>query len=168
MDTLVRVKLKPVGVWTTPWQADSLLGAMACAWARSRGENALRQDFLEPWLTREPLFVVSDAFPGDSLPTPSSLPLWWDWPPEERKNVKKHRWMTMADFRRFQEGKKPNLEDSGISIRDHVRLRNSISRVSNTTGGGGELFEVPFSNSQQVRQRLDPFLLGLPMAACRF
>ena len=54
--------------------------------------------------------------------------------------------MTVTDFCRVQEGKKPNLEDPGISILDRVRLRNTISRVSNTTGAGGELFEVPFSN----------------------
>ena len=146
MDTLARVKLKPLGIWTTPWQADSLLGAMACAWARSRGQTALRRDFLDPWLAREPLFVISDAFPGDSLPAPASLPLWWDWPPEERKDIKKYRWMTTADFCWVQGGGKPNLEYPGISIRDHVRIRNSISRVSNTTGDGGELFEVPFSS----------------------
>ncbi len=145
MDTLFRLRLNPLGVWTTPWQADSLLGAMACAWARSRGHDALQRDFLDPWVAQEPLFVISDAFPGDSLPAPASLPLWWDWPPEKRKNVKKYRWMTMADFCRVQEGKKPNLEDPGISIHDRVRLRNTISRVSNTTGAGGELFEVPFS-----------------------
>ena len=146
MDTLVRLKLKPLGVWTTPWQADSLLGAMACAWVRSRGQDALQRDFLEPWLAREPLFVISDAFPGDSLPAPASLPLWWNWPPEKRKDLKKYRWMTMADFCRVQGGKKPNLEDPGILIRNRVRLRNTISRVSNTTGASGTLFEVPFSS----------------------
>lgn len=146
MDPLVRLRLKPLGVWTTPWQADSLLGAMACAWVRSRGQDALQRDFLEPWLAHEPLFVISDAFPGDSLPAPAGLPLWWDWPSEKRKPVKKYRWMTTADFRRVQKGEQPNLEDPDISIRDRVRLRNTISRVSNTTGAGGELFEVPFSN----------------------
>ena len=145
MDTLVRVKLKPLGVWTTPWQADSLLGAMACAWARTRGRGALHRDFLDPWVAREPLFVISDAFPGDSLPAPASLPL-WDWPPEKRKDVKKHRWMTVADFHRVQKGVKPALEPAGVCIRDRVRLRNSISRTADTAGGGGELFEVPFSN----------------------
>lgn len=146
MDPLVRLRLKPLGVWTTPWQADSLLGAMACAWARSRGQDALQRDFLNPWLAREPLFVISDAFPGDSLPAPAGLSLWWDWPAEKRKTVKKYRWMTTADFRRIQKGEQPNLEDPGISIHDRVRLRNTISRVSNTTGAGGELFEVPFSS----------------------
>ena len=157
MDTLVKLKLKPLGVWTTPWQADSLLGAMACGWARSRGQDALRRDFLEPWLAHEPPFVISDAFPGDSLPAPAALPLWWEWPAEERKNVKKYRWMTMSGFCRIQKGRKPNLEDPGISFRDHVRLRNTISRASNTTGAGGELFEVPYSNLNKPDGNLTVF-----------
>lgn len=119
---------------------------MACAWVRSRGQGALQRDFLEPWLAHEPLFVISDAFPENSLPAPASLPLWWNWPPEKRKEVKKHQWMTMADFFRVQNGEKPLLEKPGMVIHDSVRLRNTVSRVSNTTGAGGELFEVPFSN----------------------
>ena len=157
MDTLVQLKLQPLGVWTTPWQADSLLGAMACAWARSQGHDALRRDFLDPWLAREPRFVISDAFPGDSLPAPAGLPLWWDWPAEKRKDVKKCRWMTTADFCRIQGGQKPNLEDPGISIHDRVRLRNTISRASNTTGAAGELFEVPYSNLSKPEGNLTVF-----------
>lgn len=156
MDTLARIRLRLLGVWTTPWQADSLLGAMACAWARSRGQDALRRDFLEPWRAGDPGFVVSDAFPGDSLPAPANLPL-WDWPSDKRKAVKKHRWMTAGDFRRIQRGTKPNLEPPSISVRDRVRLRNSVSRVSNSAGDGGELFEVPFSNLSSADGHLTVF-----------
>ena len=48
MDALVRLRLRPLGVWTTPWQADSLLGALAVAWARFHGTEALRRDLLDP------------------------------------------------------------------------------------------------------------------------
>ena len=156
MDTLVRIRLRPLGVWTTPWQADSLLGAMACAWARSRGKDALRRDFLDPWLAGAPQFVVSDAFPGDSLPAPASLPL-WDWPSDQRKAVKKHRWVTVGDFRRIQKGIRPNLEPPGISVRDRLRLRNAVSRTSNSAGDGGELFEVPFSSLSSADGHLTIF-----------
>ena len=156
MDTLVRVRLRPLGVWTTPWQADSLLGAMACAWARSRGQDALRRDFLDPWLTDDPQIVVSDAFPGDSLPAPASLPL-WDWPTDERKAVKKHRWVTAGVFRRIQKGTKPKLEPLSVSVRDGIRLRNSVSRASNSAGDGGELFEVPFSSLNRTDGHLTVF-----------
>ena len=146
MDALVRLKLRPIGVWTTPWQADSLLGALACSWARSYGQEALRRDFLDPWLASEPTFVISDAFPADALPVPAGVPLWWDWPLDKRKEVKKQRWMTMDDFCRVQRGERPDLEKLPVLIRNNVRLRNSISRTTETTGKRGELFEVPYSN----------------------
>ena len=145
MGPLVRLNLNPVGVWTTPWQADSLLGAMACAWARSRGQAALRRDFLDPWLAGEPPFVISDAFPGNSLPSPAILPLWWDWPPERRKQVKHLRWLSTGDFSRVQRGLMPHLETPPVTVRDHVRLRNTVSRATNSAGERGELFEVPYS-----------------------
>lgn len=148
MDSLVRLRLRPQGVWTTPWQADSLLGALAVAWARSRGSEALRQDFLEPWLAHEPPFVISDAFPSDSLPAPANLALpIWKWPRERFKEVKNLRWVSGADFRAAQLGMRPTLADiPRVDIRNHVRMRNSISRGTNITSGqGGELFPISYS-----------------------
>ena len=146
MDTLVRLKLKPLGVWTTPWQADSVLGALAVAWARSHGREALQRDFVEPWLANEPPFVISDAFPGNSLPAPANIPL-FDWPPEDRKKVKSLSRLSPASFRRVQMGLRPSLDDTpNIAVRDDVRMRNSISRSTDTAGvEGGELFGVEYS-----------------------
>ena len=146
MGPLVRLKLRPAGVWTTPWQADSLLGALACAWARSHGPDALRRDLLDPWLAGAPPFVISDAFPGNTLPAPAVLPVWWEWPPEQRKHVKHVRWLSDADFSRVQRGRAPRLETPRATVHDHVRLRNSVSRATNSAGERGELFEVPFSD----------------------
>ena len=146
MGPLVRLKLKPTGVWTTPWQADSLLGALACAWARSHGPDALRRELLDPWLAGAPPFVISDAFPGNTLPAPAVLPLWWEWAPEQRKQVKHARWLSGADFSRIQRGKVPRLETPRATMRDHVRLRNAVSRATNSAGDRGELFEVPYSD----------------------
>ena len=148
MDTLVRLRLRPLGVWTTPWQADSLLGALAVAWARSHGPGALRRDFLDPWLAHQPPFVISDAFPGDSLPAPANLALpMWDWPREKFKEVKNLRWLSRDNFRASQLGMQPMLEDfPGVDIRNHVRMRNSISRDTNATSGeGGELFPISYA-----------------------
>ena len=157
MDALVCLKLRPLGVWSTPWQADTLIGALACSWARSRGQDALKRDFLDPWLAGEPSFVISDAFPGDALPVPAGVPVWWEGPAEQRKEVKKRRWTTLARFSRIQHGDKPHmLERARFRIRNHIRLRNSISRDTDTTGRGGGLFEVPYSNlSQRVRDAQD-------------
>ncbi len=158
MEALARLKLRPLGVWTTPWHADSLLGALACAWVRSHGAAALRRDLLDPWLADEPPFVLSDAFPGDCLPVPAAVPLWWDWPAERRKDVKKHRWLTAADFRRVQHGEQPELEPVPVSARDHVRLRNAISRVADTAGMADGLFEVPYSDMNEPGQGLSLYV----------
>ena len=147
MDTLVRLTLTPLGVWTTPWQADTLLGAMANVWARWRGVEDLRQDFLDPWLARRPLFIISDAFPGNELPTPAHLPLpMWEWPPEDRKQVKKIRLLSPDDFRSLQRGSRPRLDHPPkSSIRNHVRMRNSVARSTDSTAEDGGLFTVPYS-----------------------
>ena len=158
MEALARLKLRPLGVWTTPWQADSLLGALACSWMRSHGAAALRRDLLDPWLADEPPFVLSDALPGDSLPAPAAVPLWWDWPADQRKEVKKRRWLTAADFCRVQRGERPKLEPVSVSVRDHVRLRNTISRATDTAGAGGELFEIPYSDMNEPGQGLSLYV----------
>lgn len=158
MEALARLKLRPLGVWTTPWQADSLLGALACAWVRSHGAAALRRDLLDPWLAGDPPFVLSDAFPGDCLPVPTAVPLWWDWPAERRKEVKKHRWLTTADFRRVQYGEQPKLEPVSVAVRDYVRLRNAVSRATDTAGAGGELFEIPYSDMNEPGQGLSIYV----------
>ena len=150
MESLVKIRLKPTGVWTTPWQADSLLGSLAVAWVRWHGVDALRRDFLDPWLAGKPRFVISDAFPNDALPAPASLPLpFWDWPPEQHKNVKKLEWLSGRGFHAIQRGQRPNIEGDipDVPVQDGVRMRSTISRSTDSAGSeGGELFQVPYSN----------------------
>lgn len=155
MDTLARLKLKPGGAWTTPWQADSLLGALAVAWARSRGDEALRRDFLDPWRAGEPPFVVSDAFPGDALPAPANLPL-MDWRPDLRKTVKKTRLLSESAFREAQAGRKPNPDAlaAAASTRDGVRMRNSVSRLTGSASDQDGLFEVRYTDLEGDGARL--------------
>ena len=124
------------------------------AWARSHGPAALRRDLLDPWLAHQPPFVISDAFPGDALPAPAhlALPL-WEWCPERFKEIKNLRWLSQTDFRELQRGTRPALEDvPGVDVRNHVRMRNSISRDTNTTSGeGGNLFPVAYSDLSSDR-----------------
>ena len=146
MDTLVRIKLRPVGVWTTPWQADSLMGALAVTWARAHGSEALRRDLLDRWLAQDPPFVISDAFPGDWLPAPASLAL-WDWPEDQRKAIKKLRWLSPAGFAGAQQGLRPEPDqDLQSPVKDGIRLRNSVSRSANSAGAdGGQLFPITYT-----------------------
>ena len=145
MGDLVRLKLRPLGVWTTPWQADSLLGSLASVWARFEGVDALRRDFLDPWLANEPPFVLSDAFPGDWLPAPANLPL-MNWAPEEYKTVKKTAWLSSESFGQAQRGRAPALGNTNSPpIEDRFKLRNSISRASDASADTGGLFDALYS-----------------------
>ena len=145
MDNLVRFKLRPHGVWTTNWHADTLLGAMANAWARKEGPDYLNVFLLDPWRAGEPLFVISDAFPGAALPAPALLPL-RDWPAKQRKEVKKRRWLSPDQFRAVQSGAGISLdEDPPVVIKAGIQTRNAIDRTTGTTGAAGNLFPTAFS-----------------------
>lgn len=121
------------------------MGALAVSWMRSHGPGALRRDFIDSWLAREPRFVVSDAFPGDALPAPASLALpLWEWGEEERKNVKNLRWLSRECFEAVQQGVKPTLKRApGVSVEKSVLMRNSVSRSTEAAASHAGLFEVP-------------------------
>lgn len=162
METLVRIALAPQGVWTTPWQADTLLGSLACGWARMHGVAALRRDFLDPWVAGEPLFVLSDAFPGDGMPMPEAAPVLWDWSTDQRKLLKRTAWLTGAAFASFQRGQRPELNNHGSSrrwssIQHHVRLRNTVARSRTPGSDAVELFEVPYSTLSDPEAELTVF-----------
>lgn len=64
-----RFRLRPLAPWGTPWQADSLFGALCGELLRAEDEAALTR-LLQRFRQGNPPFVLSDAFPGDLLPRP--------------------------------------------------------------------------------------------------
>ena len=141
---LFRLKLRPSSPWRTPWQADTLAGMLCWACARREGGDALWQEILEPALNREPKFVLSDAFPGDLLPVPEFVRL-ATWPENQRKIVRKARWLKPNAFHRAQSGESLDFEDLAASdpVKTHAQTRNQIDRLTDTTGEGGKLFTLP-------------------------
>ena len=138
---LYRFRIVPESAWRTPWQSDTLAGLLCWMCARTDGNAVLRHQIIEPALAGRPPFVLSDAFPGDWLPVPAALRL-LDSPAEQRKTVKRAKWLSQKSFTRLQRGELPTMSefirDSGI--REYTQLRNTIGRSSNTTTGGGGLF----------------------------
>jgi len=64
-----RVRIRLLGPLGTPWQSDTLFGHIC--WQIARGATELEIDeFLEPFRRGEPLFILSDGFPGELLPRP--------------------------------------------------------------------------------------------------
>jgi CRISPR-associated protein Csm4 len=138
---LYRVRLRPTSPWRTPWQSDTLAGMLCCAAARRDGADVLAREILQPAMSGRPSFVLSDAFPGDWLPIPMTVRL-QPWPAEERKPVKRARWLTPDAFRHAQRGELLAASEfvSEPGFHSFVQLRNTIGRTSNTTSDGGGLF----------------------------
>jgi CRISPR-associated protein Csm4 len=138
---LYRFRLVPESPWRTPWQSDTLAGLLCWMCARTEGDTVLRQQIIEPALAGRPPFVLSDAFPGDWLRVPAAVRL-LDSPAEQRKTVKRAKWLSQKSFGRLQCGELPTMSEliheSGIL--EYTQLRNTISRSSNTTTDGGGLF----------------------------
>lgn len=138
---LFRFRIVPESPWASPWQSDTLAGLLCWTCARAMGTSALRERIIEPALANTPPFVLSDAFPGDWLPLPVAARN-LDAPPEMRKSVKRAKWLSRGSFSRLQSGTPPALSDlcHHGGIREYTLLRNSLSRSTQTTAEGGQLF----------------------------
>jgi CRISPR-associated protein Csm4 len=138
---LYRFRLVPESPWRTPWQSDTLAGLLCWMCARTEGDTVLGQLVIEPALDGRPPFVLSDAFPGDWLPVPAAVRL-LDSPAEQRKTVKRAKWLSQKSFARLQRGELPAMSDliHDSGIHEYTQIRNTIGRSSNTTTDGGGLF----------------------------
>lgn len=143
MHTIYRIRIRPLGPWRTPWQADTLTGLLCWMCVRTEGETVLRKEILEPMLAGEPPFVLSDAFPGDLLPIPAATRL-ADWPVELRKSVKRAAWLRPDAFVRACNGEPLDASDLVIDspIAEYDHTRNTLSRMNDTTGMEGALFTL--------------------------
>lgn len=140
---LFRIKLQPQSPWLTPWHADTLSGYLCWTYARNAGEDALLRDIIDPALAGKPPFTLSDAFPGDLLPLPAVLQM-REWPAEERKHVRRARWLQPESFGRAQSGTALSLTELLLDdvFHRYAHLRNTLDRLTDTTGEAGSLFSL--------------------------
>jgi len=86
--------------------------------------------------------VLSDGFPGDWLPLPAVVRL-RQWPAEQRKRVKRARWITTAAFERLRSGASVSAEELAEDVVvQGPRLRTTLDRLRDATGAVGSLFSV--------------------------
>ncbi len=142
---LYRVQLRPRSAWRTPWQADTLLGALCATAARTRGAAFLQQRLIDPMLAGRPPFVLSDAMPGDWLPVPAAVRL--DPPADvaDRKRLKKLRWIprtTLSEWRQTQDQSFPwqRCATNEDLLCTSDRRHNTLSRESDASLPEGGLF----------------------------
>ena len=128
---LYTIKIRPRSPWRTPWQADTLMGALCTTCARCLGVEVLRAKLIDPMREGSPPFVLSDAFPGDLLPIPTTLRLAELPAGVDVKVVKRAKWLSSADFRNACLGEQlashaflPDLVLSAVS------RHNTLSRTS--------------------------------------
>lgn len=140
---LYRLRLHPLSPWVSQWQADTLAGLLCWVYARSEGTKTLTEDLLEPFAKGAPPFVLSDALPAGMLPFPEVLRT-ADWPPEQRKVVKRAAFLSEEAFTRFQRGESPSVSElnSSIPFCSMINMRNTVSRLTETTGQEGSLYAV--------------------------
>lgn len=146
---LYRLDLRPRSPWRTPWQADTLTGALCSVAARVHGPDFLRERLIEPMLAGQPPFVLSDAFPGDLLPLPVAVRLRPPPADADRKAIKRGRWVTRADFLALRatvdDADVPwsrVLPDSAV-FHDETTRHNTLARDSDASLKESGLFSRP-------------------------
>lgn len=136
----------------TPWHADTIFGHLC--WAAERHEGFKRlsgASGLIDLFRNEPPFILSDGFPAGLLPAPVTLKNLYSRPEDDQvdieqydlmKRAKKTEYITIEEFLLFQQGNVPELSDTGQKgFVTATVLHNTISRITNTTGSQGSLYE---------------------------
>ncbi len=160
MQTL-RFIIQPRSAFGTPLVGDTLFGQLCWA-VRHRYGNEWLTERLQGYTEGHPFMVISDAFPHGFLPLPTVPSRFFDDSVEDRKILKKKRWLPVEkmerDVRAWQghacndrEAADAVLRDNGISL-DNPRLQTITPQPHNTinrgTGSTGEEMFAPYSMPQ--------------------
>ncbi|MDM7999849.1 MAG: hypothetical protein QUS33_07595 [Dehalococcoidia bacterium] len=130
------------------WQSDTIFGHLCWALRYLEGEDALN-GLLDAYRNGTPPLIVSDGFPGDLLPNPilpPSTDVAGKSVNEQMRNFeiaresRKAQWLSLDGFNAVIRGEMP-IAGRQPTPRTRVTLKNQISRLTGTTGGGGYLFE---------------------------
>ncbi len=138
---MIRVTLKPVTPFGTPFLGEILFGQLCWAVHRLYGEDRLVA-LLDGYADGRPFAVLSDAMPEGFVPLPT-LPnyLWQNDDGERRKYLKKKAWLPVDalndDPFTWQESACSDEEvcRSGLRV-EEVVMHNTINRLSETTATG--------------------------------
>jgi len=136
----------------TPWQSDTIFGHLCWVAERHNGFKHFQgaSDLIDLFRSSAPPFVISDGFPAGLLPAPVTLKNLYSQSEQEKlgvgsyailKRAKKREHLTFAQFQIFQRGEIPDITDEQKGFLSSTTLHNQISRLTNTTGEQGSLFE---------------------------
>ncbi len=136
----------------TPWHADTVFGHLCWTAERHEGfKNFSGAGGLIDLFRAAPPFILSEGFPSGLLPAPITLKRLYSRAENGQvdidcydliKRAKKAEYLTIDEFHAFQKGKVPELLETGHkSFIKTTVLHNTISRITNTTGNQGSLYE---------------------------
>ncbi|MGI6456359.1 MAG: type III-A CRISPR-associated RAMP protein Csm4 [bacterium] len=149
---IYRILIEPRSLQITPWQADTLFGSLCWAYRHRYGESAL-QEFLQPFLSGEPSFLLSDGIAEGHLPLPYYLRI---LPVDvndtqayqKSKLLKKVRLLPEAEFRKACAGESVQVNEDALQLQCHFsQMHASINRMTGTTRAaeedeGGNLYQL--------------------------
>ncbi|GHT84330.1 CRISPR-associated protein, Csm4 family [Betaproteobacteria bacterium] len=92
-----RFTLHPQTAFGTPLVGDTLFGQLCWGFVRRFGNDWLT-DRLQGYTKGNPFLVLSDAFPQGFLPLPTVPGKFWDESKEDRKKLKKKRWLPVEEM----------------------------------------------------------------------
>lgn len=160
MQTL-RFTIQPRTAFGTPLVGDTLFGQL-CWTLRHHLGNDWLVERLRGYKEGHPFMVISDAFPCGFVPLPTAPSRFFDDSDEDRKILKKKRWLSVkkiyADMRSWRrhacddrEAAHAVLHENGILLKNPTlqattaQPHNTINRATATTGDG--MF-APYSQAQ--------------------
>lgn len=147
-----RIDLVVPSGFVTPWQSDTLFGHLCWATERHGSFSNFKgaAGLIDLFRSGDVPFILSDGFPAGLLPAPITLKRLFLSESSENldknsyalmKKSKKCEYLTVEQFQSFQHGKVPDLEIDTKGFVKATTLHNKISRLTNTTGDAGSLFE---------------------------
>ena len=123
-----KLTLSLQSAYGTKWQADTIFGHLCWAIVREFGEKELDK-FLEYYKEGKPLFLISNGFPKEIDPQKLAI--------EPPKKISEDYEQALEDFRKERAKKSQPKE-----IDDRVLFKNTINRITGTTGkGDGSLYD---------------------------
>jgi CRISPR-associated protein Csm4 len=150
--TTWRLRLHPKGSWATPWRADSLFGAICWCWLGLFPESfeGIIAAFAE---SRDPPFMLSDAFPGDLLPLPLHVR-----PLSNGKKIKPPLFISQPAFQAcLSENTTTAPETADKAIGLGSLIRTAIDRQIGTAADG-QLYEIDIQHLTKPFETLSIYL----------
>ena len=118
---------------------DTLFGQL-CWTLRHQLGNARLHDLLQGYTSGQPFAVVADALPAGHVPLPNVPSSLWQASDEERKKLKKKRWLPVAGLSQpFIQWQAQAVSDACVCVApqtERAQPHNTINRQTGTTGEG--------------------------------